>query len=295
MSVIDRVRTADAGRLRRRVEGRLSELLRVEPGTGLQQAMADATLRGGRRLRATLALLSCVTVGGREEDALDLACAVEMIHAASLVLDDLPAMDDAGERRGEPSLHRRHGEATAILAAMALLARAFEIASACDHARGTNAVVRLARTVGERGMCAGQFDDLATRRSGRGAGLDASRLETLHRRKSGCVVATACELGAMAGGGGAQAAAALAEYGMRLGIAYQILDDLADRDRDAAAGQPNYAAAVGATAARDRVRHLLAEAGRIVRGAGIDPAAIDAYVQGLLAGRDAPEGADPGR
>jgi geranylgeranyl diphosphate synthase type II len=298
MSVIEKVRTADAGRLRRRVESRLRELLPVEGATGLQRAMAEAALRGGRRLRATLAQLSCLAVGGREEDALDLACAVEMVHAASLVLDDLPAMDDAGERRGAPSLHRRHGEATAILAAVALLARAFEIAGACDRARGTAAVARLARTVGERGMCAGQFDDLAARRGG-GAGLDNSGLdtpglETLHRRKSGCLVATACELGAMAGGGGGQAAAALAEYGMRLGVAYQILDDLADRTRDAAAGQPNYVAAVGATAARARARSLLEEAGRIVRAAGVDPVAIDAYVRGLLAGRDVPDRGCPG-
>ncbi|BBK29694.1 geranylgeranyl diphosphate synthase type II [Stella humosa] len=290
MPVIEKIRTADAGWLRHRVDGRLRELLGAKPGIGLHAAMADATLRGGRRLRATLTLLSCRAVGGQDEDALDLACAVEMVHSASLALDDLPAMDDASERRGEPSLHRRHGEATTILAAIALLARAFEITSACDHARGTDAVARLARTIGEHGMCAGQFEDLVTRRSGRAVGLDVHRIETLHRRKSGCIVATACELGAVAGGGGVRAADALAEYGMRLGIAYQIIDDLADHARDAAAGQPNYAATAGAMAARDRVRHLLVEAGRIVRGVGIDPAAIEAYVEGLVAGCGTPDG-----
>ncbi|WP_374450312.1 polyprenyl synthetase family protein [Stella sp.] len=287
MAALAELAVAGPGSAQERIDDRLQALLGAGEDGELRRAMAEAALGGGRRLRATLTILACRAVGGRDADALDLACAVEMVHAASLVLDDLPAMDNAAERRGRPALHRGHGEAVAILAAVALLARAFEIAGAVDRARGTDAVERLARAVGAAGMCGGQRDDLAARRSGVGPRMDAAGLEALHRRKSGCLVSAACELGAMAGGGGAAARQALADYGTRLGIAYQIVDDVADRERDLAVSQPNYAAAVGAAAARDRAAALMADGARIAAAAGAEPAALEAFVGDLLALRPA--------
>lgn len=269
--------------LRRRIDARLAELLAVPGDPALRSAMAEAVLAGGRRLRAILALLACRAVGGEDAEALDLACAVEMVHAASLALDDLPAMDDAAERRGLPALHRRHGEAVAILASVALLARAFDIAGECDRRMGIAAVSSLARAVGPAGMCSGQVADLAGRRGGGVRPIAPAMIERLHRRKSGCLIAAACELGAMAGGGGPAARRVLAGYGSRLGIAYQIVDDIADVEGDRSAGQPNMAAALGATAAAARARGLLAGASRAVRRAGADPGALDAFAAGLLA------------
>lgn len=274
-------------RLRRRIDARLVELLAVPGEPALRSAMAEAVLAGGRRLRAILAMLACRAVGGAESDALDLACAVEMVHAASLALDDLPAMDNAAERRGQPALHRRHGEAVAILASVALLARAFDIAGGCDRRMGIAAVACLARAVGPAGMCGGQVADLAGRRTDGAPAIAPAMIERLHRRKSGCLIAAACELGAMAGGAGPEARRALAGYGSRLGIAYQIVDDIADMEGDRSAGQPNLAAVLGPAAAAARARGCWRGfAGRSSGGA--DPGALDAFAAELLAAAAAP-------
>lgn len=271
---------ASAGRAL--VEGRLRTLLAGDGRSALRQAMAEATLSGGRRIRATLVLLASAAVGGRPDDALPLACAIEMIHAASLALDDLPAMDDDRERRNAPALHCRHGEGVAILTAIALLARAFEIAGDHDRAHGTGTVARLAQAIGEAGMCGGQLADLAARRGGGPSAPTAAGLEDLYRAKTGRLMGVACEIGAMAGGGDPAAHPALAAYGMQLGIAYQIADDVADRTSDAADGSANYAILLGAPAARARALALLDDAYRATVSAGVDAAALHRFARGLL-------------
>ncbi|MGE0719640.1 MAG: polyprenyl synthetase family protein [Alphaproteobacteria bacterium] len=270
-----------AGRCRRLVDDALGRLLGGE--APLERLMAEAALAGGRRIRATLTLLACRTAGGVGEEALPLACAVEMIHAASLVLDDLPAMDDHRLRRGRPALHRRHGEAVAILAAVALLARAFEVAGRHDAERGTASVPLLAAAVGAAGMCGGQLADLAVQGASDTVG-DTHRLEALHAAKTGRLMAAACEAGAIAGGAGADARRAFAAWGLALGTAYQIADDVADREADAAGGRPNWASLAGASAARARVAALLDAAATGLRDAGFDAAMLDAYGRSLVAG-----------
>ncbi|MCC7275237.1 MAG: polyprenyl synthetase family protein [Alphaproteobacteria bacterium] len=282
---MDALEAEPAGACRELVEDGLRTLLAGDPPSPLRRAMADATLGGGRRSRATLVLLCCMAVGGRGRDAVPLACAVEMIHAASLALDDLPAMDDDPRRRDAPSLHCRHGEAVTSLTAVALLARAFEIAAGHDRERGTQAVLRIARAVGEAGMCGGQLADLDARDDRRRADPAGPALEDLYGAKTGRLMAVACELGAMAGGADAARCDALADYGMRLGIAYQIADDVADMAADRAEGRANYGVRVGGRAAGTRALELLHEASRAARAAGIDATTLDAFARQLVEGR----------
>ncbi|MGE0725791.1 MAG: polyprenyl synthetase family protein, partial [Alphaproteobacteria bacterium] len=219
--------------------------------------------------------------GGQAADALDLACAIELIHAASLALDDLPAMDDEQVRRNAPALHRQHGEAAAILASVALIARAFEIAGIHDRARGTDAVGRIARTIGASGMCGGQIVDLSARRAG-GLAATPAALEDLYAAKTGCLMALACEIGAIAAGADPARCQALGAFGLGLGIAYQIADDVADRAVDAALGRANYARIAGDGPARRRASALLDDARRQLAAAGVDAAGLAAYARGLI-------------
>jgi geranylgeranyl pyrophosphate synthase len=163
------------------------------------------------------------------ESVLPGACAVEMVHTASLILDDLPCMDDASARRGRPASHLAHGEATAILAAFALLNRAYEVLAE-GWPGGPDAAVRasvardLARAVGTSGMIAGQAMDLAMT----GRAIDLARLEFIHSRKTGALFIASAALGASAARAPAAERTAVAVYAKNLGLAFQIVDDLID-------------------------------------------------------------------
>ena len=194
-----------------------------------------------------------------------VAVAVEYVHAASLVLDDLPSMDDAGRRRGRPALHRVHGIATAELAAVALLARAFEIAAAAPEAPPVacaRLAAELAAAVGASGCCAGQAADL----SADPAALALDDLEAIHARKTGALFVAAVRGGAIAGGAGEKILGALTLYARNLGLAFQITDDLLDLEGDAErmgkdtgrdAHRANFATVLGAASARLLVDELL--------------------------------------
>src|SRR6476661_4331394 len=150
----------------------------------LREAMAYSLLAGGKRLRPILALAACEAVGGREEDAIDAACAVEFIHTYSLIHDDLPAMDDDDFRRGRPTNHKKFGEAIAILAGDALAAEAFRVAAQNRKGREdrvADVVYELARASGAVGMVGGQIIDIEAT----GKKITVDELETLHRAKTG--------------------------------------------------------------------------------------------------------------
>jgi geranylgeranyl diphosphate synthase type II len=201
------------------------------PPAALHEAMRYTLLLPGKRLRGVLVLAAAEMLKGRREDALPLACAVEMVHAASLILDDLPSMDDATLRRGRPTLHKVTGEANAILAAFALLNDAFVLVQSApalkDRAR-VEASARLGAAIGSEGLVGGQFADLEAT----GRRLDLDTLEYVHAHKTGALFIAAAELGAIAAGARPREVEALRRYAKNLGLAFQITDDLLDYSGD---------------------------------------------------------------
>jgi geranylgeranyl pyrophosphate synthase len=216
-----------------RVEARLPALLppESERPESVHRAMRYAALGGGKRVRPVLTLAVAELLGARpREETLDLACAVELVHACSLVLDDLPSMDDAELRRGRPTTHRAFGEDTAILAAFALLARAFQLVADAGQRLGLrrwsseDLAHHLAEAIGTSGLVGGQALDLAADATR----VDLERLEAIHSRKTGSLFLAAAELGAMAADARRRDLDAVARYAKNLGLAFQIEDDLLD-------------------------------------------------------------------
>jgi geranylgeranyl diphosphate synthase type II len=211
------------------VDARLDELVPSSdrPPQRLHEAIRYSLLAPGKRVRPLLCLLTAEYLGGDGEAALDAACAIEMIHTASLVLDDLPAMDDATLRRGLPANHVSYGEDTALLAAMALLNRAYGVLGA---ARGLSEPIRLAlvqlltQAVGTDGIIAGQDCDLKADLLVR----DHISLEKMHTQKTGALFVAAVEAGARVAETRREWLPALRIFGSKLGLAFQTGDDLAD-------------------------------------------------------------------
>ena len=263
---------------RPRVEAALSQLLDAtgapEPLAG---AMRYAALGPGKRLRPLLVMAAAEAVAGREVDAaLPLGCAVELVHAYSLVHDDQPAMDDDDLRRGRLTVHKAYDEATAILVGDALQTLAFEtIAGAkLSGRRRALAVAALARGAGARGMVGGQMLDLAAEGRYGNATTDAAALERLASAKTGALIAAAAELGAIAGGAGPKTRGALARYGAAVGLAFQVADDLLDATgsaeevgkktgKDAAKGKVTFPGLLGIDGARAKADALATESTRI--------------------------------
>jgi geranylgeranyl diphosphate synthase type II len=197
------------------------------PPPSLHEAMRYTLLLPGKRLRGILVLASCDALKGRADDAIPLACAVEMLHASSLILDDLPSMDGATLRRGQPTLHRVVGESNAILAAVALLNAAFasvQRAPALKDRARVAATKCMADAIGADGLIGGQVVDLQST----GEKLDLEALEYIHSHKTGALFIAAAELGAIAASGSARDRDALRRYAKNLGLAFQITDDLLD-------------------------------------------------------------------
>lgn len=217
-----------------RVHERLGELV-PEGELRVQQAMRYSVLAGGKRLRPVLALAAHEVVGGKPEDVLDPACALELIHTYSLIHDDLPAMDDADLRRAKPTNHKVYGEAIAILAGDALLPLAFEIIARAVERFPADAVIRviaeLAAAVGDRGMVAGQDLDL----DAEGRLVERDHLERIHRLKTGALLKSSLRLGALLGGASPEQLDRLTRYGSAIGLAFQVVDDLLDVESNAAA------------------------------------------------------------
>jgi geranylgeranyl diphosphate synthase type II len=190
----------------------------------------------GKRVRPVLTLAVAEMFGSRREPVLDLACAVEMVHACSLVLDDLPAMDDARLRRGRQTVHLAFGEDVALLAAFALLNRAFALVAEAGQRLGLSRYTaadlahHLAAAVGTEGLIGGQALDLESRSEQ----LDLERLEYIHSHKTGALFIAAAELGAMAADARRRELEVVTRYAKNLGLAFQITDDLLDVEGDPA-------------------------------------------------------------
>jgi geranylgeranyl diphosphate synthase type II len=216
------------------VETRLTELIDelASEHDGMREAIAYSLLGGGKRLRPILCLWTHDLVGGDMRDtAMDAACAIESLHTYSLIHDDLPCMDDDDYRRGQPSSHKKFGEATAVLAGDALLTLAFQIVTTIPERRSGAGIERvlecakvLSAAAGTGGVITGQALDLAG--SGRTGDLDAVR--RIHRNKTARLIAASMEIGAVAGGVDAEARKRVREAGMLAGEAFQVVDDILD-------------------------------------------------------------------
>ncbi len=238
------------------------------PAARLYEAMRYGSLGSGKRLRAFLVRTGAGLVGAADDGALRVGASVEMIHAYSLLHDDLPAMDDDDMRRGKPSCHIAFDEATAILAGDALISAAFEVLA--DEATHRSAAVRvalvraLADASGGRGMVGGQMVDLAAQHET----FDYDLITVLERMKTGALIAYSCEAGAILGDCPESVRDALRGYGYDVGLAFQVIDDLLDVigneavlgkkvGKDAAAGKATFVAALGVDGARREARMLV--------------------------------------
>ncbi len=252
----------------------------------LVESMHYALLAPGKRLRPALVLWAAQACGGDWETAAPAAVAVEMIHAYSLVHDDLPAMDDDDLRRGRPTCPRAFDEATAILCGDALQALAFEtLARDMPAGVAARACGVLARAAGAEALVGGQADDLAAERgwiddlSGISSADQVAWMERIHRRKTGALFLAALELGGLAAGGEPRKLALLADYGRAFGLAFQIADDILDAEgdevavgkrvgKDAARGKLTYPTVLGIAASRQRAEALADEAERAAAALG---------------------------
>ncbi len=194
------------------------------------RAMHYALTGPGKRLRPVLTLLVADLFGSRAEAVLDIACAVEMVHACSLIFDDLPAMDDAARRRGRPTVHLAYGEDVALLAGLALLNRAYALVAegaqrlALHRYTTEDLIHHLAAAIGTGGLIGGQALDLSSRPED----LDLALLEYIHSHKTGALFMAAGELGAMAADAKRRDLEVISRYAKNLGLAFQISDDLLD-------------------------------------------------------------------
>ncbi len=223
-------------RLRGRVEARLDALLPrdAERPAAIHRAMRYSVQGGGKRLRPLLVLLCARACGGSPAAALDTACAVELLHTYTLIHDDLPCMDDDDLRRGRPSSHKVFGQALALLAGDGLLTEVFGIIASCGRlpsAVRAQAVSVLARAAGSRGVIAGQVEDIQN--TGR-ARVTLATLRFIHRHKTADLIGACAELGAVTAQSGARARARMLDYGLNLGLAFQITDDILDITGEAA-------------------------------------------------------------
>ncbi|WP_208616372.1 polyprenyl synthetase family protein [Acidovorax carolinensis] len=286
-----------------RVERALGQWVGEGAPAGLGEAMRYAVLDGGKRLRPLLVLAAYEAVhngagptgsdtalragmdeatlrAGMDEAALRAACAVELIHAYSLVHDDMPCMDNDVLRRGKPTVHVQFGEAQALLAGDALQAFAFELLTP-DDARIPPAVQatlcrQLARAAGSAGMAGGQAIDLASV----GLALTQEQLRQMHRLKTGALLQASVMMGAACGGAGATAQKALEGYGAALGLAFQVVDDILDvvadsatlgktAGKDAASDKPTYVSLLGLAPAQAHAQELLAQAQAALAASGL--------------------------
>lgn len=242
------------------VEAALDQLVPSDTPAGLGAAMRYAVLDGGKRLRPLLVVAACEAVAGDMPAALRAAVAVELIHAYSLVHDDMPCMDDDALRRGKPTVHVQFGEAQAMLAGDAMQALAFEVLTPDDGmapALQARLVALLARAAGHAGMAGGQAIDLASV----GRPLTEAALRDMHRRKTGALLQASVLMGAACGRTDASSWDALRAYGDALGLAFQVVDDILDvtqasetlgktAGKDSECNKPTYVSVLGLDEAR---------------------------------------------
>ncbi len=265
------------------VESALEKWVPSAAPAGLGLAMRYGVLDGGKRLRPLLVLASCQAVAGQAEAAMRAAVAVELIHAYSLVHDDMPCMDNDVLRRGKPTVHVQFGEAQAMLAGDAMQALAFEVLtpdSGVEPALQARLTALLARAAGHAGMAGGQAIDLASI----GHALDEAALRDMHRRKTGALLQASVMMGAACGACSATATAALGDYGAALGLAFQVVDDILDATqasetlgktagKDLHHNKPTYVTVLGLGAARRHADELREQAHAALARTGLGGAA----------------------
>jgi len=263
---------------RERIDGTLDSLLPAADTwpARLHEAMRYAVFGEGKRVRPVLVRAASRAAGGEPEHVVEAACALERVHTYSLIHDDLPALDNDTLRRGRPTVHVAYDEPLAILAGDALLTEAFAVLGAFPAGdafagRRAEACRLVAVAIGSRGMVGGQAEDLEAT----GGLADAERLDRIHRAKTGALIGAAVELGALLAGTDGARRAAFAGFGERLGLLFQVADDILDvtgsaatlgksPGKDAAAGKLTYPAVYGLGAAS---RELEALAGSLTREA----------------------------
>ncbi len=285
------------------VELALEAWVPAEVPAGLGEAMRYGVLDGGKRLRPLLVLAACESVQGDEKAALRAAVAVELIHAYSLVHDDMPCMDNDVLRRGKPTVHVKFGQAQAMLAGDAMQALAFEVLTPiADEDRRAGPIpaalqarlcALLARAAGHAGMAGGQAIDLASI----GQPLSEAALRDMHRRKTGALLQASVMMGAACGEATTAARAALADYGAAIGLAFQVVDDILDvtglsetlgktAGKDLDHNKPTYVSVLGLPAAQAYALRLRDEALAALPRSGLQRATALAILADKVVERD---------
>lgn len=286
--VLDRYRTlVDAA-----LEAVLPEV--AGPTARLHEAMRYSVLGGGKRIRPALCLASCEAVGAPASAAAPAGAALELVHAYSLVHDDLPCMDDDDLRRGRPTNHRVFGEALAVLAGDGLLTLAFEVlaeaAEPPQESRRLEMIRLLAHGAGLRGMVGGQALDVESEGLEE---IDLPTLQFIHTRKTGALVGAACRMGAICGGGNEAQVASLGKFGEKVGLAFQIVDDLLDETgasdalgksthKDRSRGKMTYPRLFGMDESRRKAKELGDAAVEIAAEFGSDGRALHDLARHLM-------------
>lgn len=265
------------------------------PPEQLHRAMRYSLLAGGKRLRPSLTLAAGEALGADTDDLMPAACAIEMIHTYSLIHDDLPAMDNDDLRRGRATCHKAFGEAVAILAGDALLTQAFRVLSADSPRRNTERQVRVIREIATaagtvEALIGGQIADIESE----GRNVDASTLEYIHRSKTGAMITTSVVVGGIIAGASDAQIDKLREYGRRIGLAFQIADDILDvtstseqlgktPGKDQAANKATYPAIHGIDASNARARQLVGEAIDIVADLDLKSRVLEEMARFIIA------------
>ncbi len=263
----------------------------VKPPT-IHKAMRYSLFAGGKRMRPALCLAAAAACGGRESEALPLACAVECIHTYSLVHDDLPAMDNDDFRRGKPTNHKVFGEGIAVLAGDALLTQAFEIATQCrawPRYSHRDIVFELAKAAGSLQLIAGQVADLEAE----GKKISASELRYIHERKTSALLCCSVRLGGMSANCTPSQLRALTDFGYFVGLAFQVIDDILDvtqtseklgktAGKDTKAMKATYPSIVGLEKSRQIARDLTNKAFESLKGFRGRAVALEALADYLL-------------
>jgi geranylgeranyl diphosphate synthase type II len=264
---------------------------KTKPAT-IHKAMRYSLFAGGKRMRPALCLAAAAACGGREADALPLACAVECIHTYSLIHDDLPAMDNDDFRRGKPTNHKVFGEGIAVLAGDALLTQAFEIAA---QAKGwpryphQKIILEIAKAAGSLQLVAGQVADL----EGEGKKLSVAELRYIHERKTSALLCCSVRLGGMSANCTAAQLKALTDFGYHVGLAFQVIDDILDvtqtseqlgktAGKDTRSQKATYPAIVGLEKSRKIAEQLTVKAFAALKAFRGKAIALEALAEFLL-------------
>jgi farnesyl diphosphate synthase len=280
----------------RDVEHALERWVSDDSPAGLGSVMRYAVLDGGKRLRPLLVMAAAEAVNGNSASALRAAVSVELIHAYSLVHDDMPCMDNDVLRRGKPTVHVKYGEAQAMLAGDAMQALAFEVLTPDDGMSPelmSRLVRLLARASGHAGMAGGQAIDLASV----GCHLDEAAMRDMHRRKTGVLLQASVMMGAACGAADATALDGLSEYGAAIGLAFQVVDDVLDvtqasevlgktAGKDVDQNKPTYVSLLGLEAAQRYAHTLRDQAHAALARSGLGQAAYLACLADKIVERD---------